>query len=204
MNKIPIIITIILFLTAALASWLLWSSNGPDMKDADLVSAQIAVTACLGALLSTTFIVFSYMATNKAYVEAQRPHLLVQVENLKVTRDDSPDRPVPYTRIHYRNITCNRFRDLTLIVTVTANNRKFVLNDLFRSEMTMIGLDSRQRNFYPVEELKTRGLELQQVAAHGSEVRLTISYTYTFNGKADHVDAQTYRWDARHEEWLIC
>ena len=204
MNKIPIVITIILFLAAALASWLLWSSTGPDMKDADLVSAQIAVAACLGAFVSTTFVVFSYMATNKAYVEAQRPHLLVQVENLKVTKDDSPDRLFPYTRIHYRNVTTNRFKDLTLIVTVTAKNRKFLLGDLFRREMTMIGLDFRQRNFDPVEELRSRGLELQQVAAQGSEVRLNIGYTYTFNGKADHVDAQTYRWDARHEEWSIC
>lgn len=174
------------------------------MKDADLVSAQIAVAACLGAFVSTTFVVFSYMTTNKAYVEAQRPHLLVQVESLKVPKDDSPDRLIPNTRIHYRNITTNRFRDLTLIVAVTANNRNFVLDDLFRSKMTMIGLDSRQRTFDPVAELKSRGLELQQVAAQGSEVRLTIGYTYTFNGKADHVDAQTYRWDARYEEWVIC
>ncbi|WP_160810194.1 hypothetical protein [Nitrosomonas sp. HPC101] len=77
MNKIPIVITIILFLIAVFASWLLWSSSGSDMKDADLVSAQIAVAACLGTFVSTTFVVFSRMATNKAYVEAQRPHLLV-------------------------------------------------------------------------------------------------------------------------------
>jgi len=200
-NKTPIVITIALFLAAALASALLWSPSSLEIEAVDLVNAQISVAACLGALVSATFVVFSHVATNKAYVEAQRPHLLIQVENLKI--NDSSDRIVPYTRLHYRNITTNRFKDLTLIVTVTASNRKFVLSDLFRSEMTMIGLDSRQRNFDPVAELRSRGLELQQIAAQGIEVRLDIGYTYTFNGKSDHVDAQTYRWDAGRDEWSI-
>lgn len=204
MNKTPLFITLALFLTAAFASAYLSFSTKLQLTDSELVNAHIAIVACLGAFVSATFVIFSYLQTNRAFVEAQRPHLLVQIENLKAKENDTSESLIPMSRIHYRNIANNRFTDLTIILLVTAINRTFSLSELFREEMTMIGLDARQRTFNPITELRSRGLELQDVASQGNEVILTVDYKYTFNDKQDYVNAQTYRWDARRQEWSIC
>ena len=204
MNRTPVLVTLALFLVAALSATYLARCENLNLTDAELISAYIAIAACLGAFVSATFVVFSYLQTNTAYIESQRPHLLVQVENLKAKENDSSDTLLPMTRIHYRNITNNRFTDLTIIVRVIGANRTFDLSDLFRKQMTMIGLDSRQRTFNTFSELNSRGLSLQEVASAGNEVKLTIDYDYTFNNKHDHVKAQMYRWDTIRQKWEIC
>ena len=204
MNKTPLLITLALFLTAVIASTFIWCSPSIEITDSERINTQIAIVSCLGAFVSATFVIFSYLQTNRAFVESQRPHLLLFIENLKVKENNASERLIPMSRIHYRNITNNRFTDLTISLTVTAVSRIFDLSDLFRKKMTMIGQDSRQRTFNPVEELRSRGLGLQNVAGQGNEVILIVNYTYTFNGKLDDVEAQRYRWDAQREEWSIC
>lgn len=204
MNKIPILITVALILVATVAATYLHRSDALSLTDSELLNAHIAIAASLGAFVSATFVVFSYLQTNRAYVESQRPHLLVQIENLKANEDNSSARLVPMTRIHYRNITTNRFTDLSLVVYIVKGKSTFNLSDLFREKMTMIGLDSRQRTFNTFTELRGRGLELQEVTSSGSVVQLIIDYEYTFNGKRDYVSAQMYRWDAARQEWSIC
>jgi hypothetical protein len=203
-NKTPIAITVFLLLVAAIASAYISRFTILQLTDADLVNAHIAIAACLGAFVSATFVVFSFLQTNKAHIESHRPHLLLQIENLQARENDESGRLIPMSMIHYRNITNNRFNDLTIIVVVTAVNRRFDLSDMFRKEMTMIGLDARQRTFNPLVELRNRGLELQDVAGEGNEVQLTIDYRHTFNGEEDYVNAQSYRWDAKRQEWAIC
>lgn len=204
MNRVPTIISVGLVVAAVTASVYISSIGGLTLSDSEQVNAYIALSACLGALVSATFVVFSYLETNKAYVEAQRPHLLIQMASLKAKEDQTSETLIPMSSIHYRNISNNRFLDLTILVRVSARNRSFSLSDLFREKMTMIGQDTRQRTFNPTTELRSRGLELQQVATEGNEIQLTIDYKYTFNGIEDYVNAQVYRWDAKREEWTIC
>lgn len=198
MNKVTISITALLCISAVLSVLYLANGNELQIKDSELISLYISIAACLGALVSATFVVFSYLQTNSAYIEVQRPHLLAMVENLVLEGTGDP-----VSRLHYHNITNNRFTDLTLNLKVTACNREYSLSELFRKKMTMIGRDQRQRSFQPIKELKALGLDLQATAESGNEVTLEIEYEYTFNKVKDLVNAQMYRWNASRREWEI-
>lgn len=191
MNKTPTIITFALFLCAIIASSIIFSLG---LTNSEIIDALIAVVTSLGALISATFVIFSYLQTNKAFIEAQRPHLLIQIVK-------DPKSEVVF--ILYRNITNNRFSDLTISLIATALNREIDLSYLFREKMTMIGQDSRQRIFSSIEELEKHGLDLQNVASGGNEINLFVNYSYTFNDEIDFVPAQKYRWDTKSESWEI-
>lgn len=199
MDKITGAIVSFLILLAAAGAWGIVYCDTLGLKPNEMVTALIAVIASLGALVSATFVVASYLQTNKAYIESQRPHLLILVKSLKHNESGQP-----VSRIHYDNITNNRFNDLTITVSVDAENRIYDLSHLFRSKMTMIGRDQRQRSFNPIEELTKLGLDLQGTARSGKEVKLRVGYKYTFNGVEDVVNAQEYRWDAGDQQWSIC
>lgn len=199
MTKVTVSIVVFLVLLAAAGSWAIVYCDSLELKPNEVVSSLIAVIASLGALVSATFVVASYLQTNKAYVESQRPHLLILVESLK-----NSDSGEPISRIHYHNITNNRFKDLTISLKVESDNRTYDLSHLFRKCMTMIGQDRRQRSFKPVEELGKAGLNLQETSSSGKEVKLMVGYEYTFNGVVDIVNAQQYRWDASSQMWEIC
>lgn len=199
MDKITGAIVSFLILFAAAGAWGIVYCDTLGLKPNEMVTALIAVIASLGALVSATFVVASYLQTNKAYIESQRPHLLILVKSLKHNESGQP-----VSRIHYHNITNNRFNDLTITVSVDAENRTYDLSHLFRSKMTMIGRDQRQRSFNPIEELTKLGLDLQGTARSGKEVKLRVGYKYTFNGVEDVVNAQEYRWDAGDQQWSIC
>lgn len=146
---------------------------------------------------------FSYLQTNKAYIESQRPHLLIQVHSLFANENDSSGRPIAMSKIDYRNITNNRFSDLSIDIVITAQNRTISLSDFFRQNMVMIGHDSRSRIFNPDQELSKRGIDLQETASAGNEIILKVNYSYTFSGERDVVEAQKYKWDASRREWQI-
>ncbi len=199
MTKITASIVIFLVLLAAVGSWAIVYCDALELRPNEVVSSLIAVIASLGALISATFVVASYLQTNKAYVESQRPHLLILVESLKHNESGQP-----MSRILYHNITNNRFNDLTISVRIESDNKAYDLSHLFRKNMTMIGQDRRQRSFKPVEELSKAGLNLQETSSSGKEVKLMVGYEYTFNGVVDKVNAQQYRWNAGDQQWEIC
>ena len=203
MAKIPVLIVVLLVLTSCLGILYLVTSETLTLNDAELVSSIISILACLGAFVSATFLVYSYVQTYKTFVENRRPQLLVWVKNLKAKNSNNPNTLIPLTRIHYRNITANKFFDLTIAVTVKAENRTIDLSDLFRANMTMIGLDTRKRTFNQNQMLKKQGMDIEKIAKEGNEVILNISYSYTFNKIKDIVDAQRYRWNAERRVWEI-
>tara|TARA_R110002049_G_C9160924_1_gene560993 strand:- start:3574 stop:4188 length:615 start_codon:yes stop_codon:yes gene_type:complete len=204
MNKTPLLITVLLCLMAAAALSYISVSKELDLSSAELVNSYVAIGACLGAFVSATFVVFSYLQTNKAYIESQRPHLLIQIQNLVADKPDDSGNPIPMSRINYKNITNNRFSDLCIEIIVSAQNREIYLDNLFRKNMAMIGHDNRNRTFNPGRELMNRGLNLQETAEAGREVNLYLNYSYTFAGVKDTVEAQMYRWDAKARQWQIC
>ncbi|EHQ9269905.1 hypothetical protein ACJO1Y_05325 [Vibrio parahaemolyticus] len=179
-------------------SYLILFGKTITLEDSEVVTALIALFGTLGALISATFVVASYMQTNNAYIESQRPHLLILAESL--TEKGTAE---PVTCIHYHNITNSRFTDLTITVVLEAENRKVNLSHLFRSNMTMIGRDQRQRNFKILDEATKLGLDIESTAMSGREVKLLLGYEYTFNDAKEHVGAQEYIWDANSREWRI-
>jgi len=174
-------------------------SKSLDLDDAELVSSIVAIAASIGALVSATFVIFSYLQTNRAFIEAQRPQLLILVDN---KYENGTNLPVSF--IHYQNITHNKFDDLTIRLEFTVDGTKYSLDHLFRSDMTMIGQDRRQRNFKTYDELANVGVDMPTHESLGSRMELDITYEYTFDRKLDRVHAQKYEWNGNSKRWEIC
>jgi hypothetical protein len=202
MNRIPVLISAALITVGGSAAiWLATACIG--LKTSEIISAEIALLGTLGALISAAYVVCSYLQTNMAYRESQRPQLLVQIEsqNLPVSLEDPTI--VPLSLVHYRNITNNQFKDLNINLLVHASNRIIDISDLFKRNMTMIGHDSRVRRFRPDGILLERGVDIQSIASAGNEVILKIGYDYSFFRKTEKVECQDYKWDPNLQQWLI-
>ena len=197
MKRIPILISILLVVVSIAA--VCWVSKS-GLTPSERVTATISIAACLGALVSATFVVYSYLQTNAAYVESKRPQLLVQVLNF---HEQLEGKIIDVTIIRYKNITNNRFKDLNINVSVTGQNREFDLSSLFTPRMVMVGQDQRDRTFMPQAELQSRGLNIDAVASQGNQVLLKILYEYTYQGITDVVNVQDYAWNATKREWHI-
>ena len=194
-----LIVSVCIIAAGSFASWYLATTEALDLEDAELVSSIIAIAASVGALVSATFVIFSYLQTNRAFIESQRPQLLIVLDN---KYESGTNMPVSF--IHYHNITNNKFDDLTIKLTVTVNDTEYSLDHLFRPNMTMIGQDRRQRRFEPYGELANVGVDMPTQAELGSKIELAIIYEYTFDRKADWVHAQKYEWEANSKRWEIC
>lgn len=193
------IVSIFIISAGLFASWYLGSNENLDLDDADLVSSFIAIAASVGAFVSATFVIFSYLQTNRAFIESQRPQLLIFLDN-KYNNDTN----LPVSFIHYNNITNNKFDDLTIRVKIVVNGTEYSLDHLFRSDMTMIGQDCRQRKFEPYQELADVGVDMLIQEDLESKIELAITYEYTFYCKSDRVQAQKYEWDSDSKRWEIC
>lgn len=203
MKNTPVIIsTILLLIVGATALWLP-NSESIALTASELVQAEIALLATLGALVSATFVVYSYSQTNMAFLESKRPQLLVQVESQNLRRSQEDPEIVPLSLIHYRNVTQNQFTALNIYITVESANRTVDISDLFKKNMVMIGYDSRIRRFKPLELLLERGMDITSLAESGSEVLMKIRYEYSFLKHNEIVTCQEYKWDPNLSQWII-
>lgn len=203
MPRVPVIITLLLALVAFAAEFYVVRFGGLALTDSELIQAQVGIFATLGALVSAAFVVYSYAQTNRAFVESQRPQLLLQVVTQRMKTTNDAIETFPATFIHYRNITANQFSDLTLTVHVIAENRSIDISDLFRPKMVMIGSDQRQRWFDTYKFLERRALDLKDIAGRGHEIVLKLAYSYTYGGEHKTVYCQEYRWEHHLEHWDI-
>jgi len=200
MVKTPIIISVLLTLVAIASSYFLWSSA---LQLEHKIGSQIALGATLGALISAAFVIWSFIQTNKAFIESKRPQLLIQVESVKLQSVGEPVSMIPWTKIHYSNITDNKFDDLTIQVFVYCETTRINFNHLFRTSMSMIARDSRVRSFKTYDEIENRGFNLRQLANDNRDVFMNLQYEYSFNGARDLIDAQLYKWNKEQERWDI-
>jgi len=179
--------------------WHVSSSTQLDLSDNDRISLIIAIITASGGLTSAAFVVFSYWQTSEAHVDAQRPQLLIHVQS----RFEEGTN-FPLSIIEYRNITRNKFDDLTIHVMIAVDGQEYSLDGLFRHKMTMIGLDQRSRFFHPYVEVSKLGPDMQKLANAGKNIKLNIGYEHTFYGSRNVVDAQRYEWNAQKQLWEIC
>ncbi len=206
MKIIPLIIVTLLVIVAVFASWFIATSETLSLKGASLVNAEIAIIASLGGLISATFVISSFLHTNESFIESQRPQLLIQVNynnNFVEPYPNNPNQNVRVATIFYRNVTRNIFHDLTINITVSAQNKVISLNHLFTPKMTMVGTDERYRKLNTFQELKVYSLNIHDIALQGNAVLLSVGYSYTFNGHLDEIDVNTYRWDTESMTWII-
>ena len=97
---VPIVITIfIVILSIVASSWIILSTT-LQLNHAELINSLIAIFACMGGLISATFIVYSYIQTNKTFIHSQKPFLLIQVVCKHLAPNPQSQTLVPYTFIH--------------------------------------------------------------------------------------------------------
>jgi len=203
MVRTPIIITIVLIVLATIFSIWLINSDSLKLTDAEVISNLILVSASLGAFISATFVIWSYIHTNAAFILSQKPALLLFINNLNVKRTDDDPEIVHMTQVIYRNTTNNTFYDLTIKVVLQIANRTIDLSDLFTEKMYMAGYDERQRQEVTVDILNERGVNLLEQASNGHEALLTLSYQFTFNNNLENIEVQKYRWETDKGLWSV-
>ena len=203
MYKVPTIITVFLIIAAIATSVYLIKSPSLSLNDAQLVSSLIALCACLGALISATFVVYSYMQTNRAFLLGLRPFLLIQVKSEHLQPNPQTQGVVPFTFIHYTNTSQNEFNDLTLFVKLRVTNRDVDLSDLFKPKMFMAAHDQRHRRFETLAFLSKRGVDINNETASGNQVILSTYYTYTFNNKIEERKGPEYKWNGQIQHWEL-
>ncbi|MEW6672623.1 MAG: hypothetical protein AB1427_13030 [Thermodesulfobacteriota bacterium] len=203
MYKVPIIISILLIIAAIGTSLYLMLSPNEVLNDNQLVSSLIAVFACLGVLISATFIVYSYIQTNQIFLLGQKPSLLIQVESQHLQPNPQTQSVVPFTIIHYTNTSQNEFTDLTLIVKLRISNRDIDLSDLFKPKMFMASRDQRNKRFETLAFLSKRGVDINNETAYGNQVLLIISYTFTFNKELEERNGPEYKWNGQIQHWEL-
>lgn len=205
-NGTPVIVTISLILVG-LASTIFLLQQGIELglNAADIASNIIQIWICVGAFISTVFVVFSYIQTNRVFVLSQMPHLLLFVNELDVARSQDNKELVHMTVINYVNNSNNPFYDLSLFIKITTQSTIVDLSDLFAKTMYMAAHDSRQRNFVTIDELKRRGFDLTAVVAQNQQIILTLAYKFTFNNAIEEIKVQEYFWDTSRDKphWTI-
>ena len=177
--RIPIIITVILVLITVAAFCILLTSKSLRLTNAEMVNSLIAIFACLGALISATFVIYSYLMTNYAFIQSQKPYLLIQV--VKGRDVIEGNRTVPTTVIHYTNITDNY---VTMDLRVSVLYKEIDISDLFTPNIYMAARDKRNRTFKPIELLLNKcGININAKAQADNPVILKVGYKYSFNKK---------------------
>ncbi len=203
MQRVPVTISVLILVAWGATSWFLFSSDQIELTKAQLVEYLILLAATSGAFISATFVVWSYLQTNQAFVLSQKPALLLFVNNLKLPRSLTNQEVVHVTQVAYHNTTGNSFYDLTIRLAVTIANRTVDLSDLFTPHMYMAGRDQRQRQFVTTDELGPRGLDLNAMTERGNEAILSLSYAFTFLGRSEVVRVQDYRWERDKQCWSV-
>lgn len=200
--KGPTLITIILIaLSVAVSRWLI-TSTSVKLTQAELVNSLIAIFACMGGLISATFVVFSYIQTNKAFMDSKKPFLLIKVKSEHLP--PGPQQPpIPFTFIHYTNTSGNEFTDLTIKLKVEAGNSTIDISDLFSPKMFMAAHDPRNRRFETETFIAQHGLDINAEAQLGNPVILSTSYQFSFNKRIEERKGPNYKWNPQIRHWEI-
>ncbi|MBX3037083.1 MAG: hypothetical protein KF758_09225 [Anaerolineales bacterium] len=195
-NRTPFFITIFLIIVGIVSTLLLFQhGNKLGLLFADIISNTIQVWVCVGAFISVAYVISSYRHTNISFTLSQKPHLLLFVAEQEVQISSNNSETVHTTIIHYQNHSNNPFYDLSLSLKISTKNTIVDLSDLFSKNMYMAAHDSRQRNFFTLEELSRHGFDLNSVIKQHQEVILSLAYEYTFNNKKEKINVQEYFWD---------
>lgn len=202
MYKGPTIVTIFLVVLSVAASGWLISSTTLQFTHAELVSSLIAIFACMGGLISATFVVYSYVQTNKAFIDSKKPSLLIQVKSEH--QSPGPQQPpIPFTFIHYKNTSPNEFTDLTIRLKVEVGSRTIDISDLFSPKMFMAAHDPRNRRFETVTFFAIRGIDINAEAQSGNPVILSTGYQFSFNKRLEEREGPNYKWNPQIQHWEI-
>ncbi len=187
-----ILLTTITILLLAIGVGMTFYIKSGNLTSSEKIGHWISLWGLVAAFISATFVISSYWQTNKAFVESQKPTLLIGV----IAGN-------PTTEIHYVNITGNAFEDLTISMNIKIKERVIKLNNLFKENMYMAARDSHIYPFNTKDILSKHGIDLEKEFGENNDIILDVSYSFTFLGKFIKIDVQEYRLDPTTRLWNI-
>jgi len=199
---VPSIISIFLSIVSIAAIFVIKTSTSLQLSDGEMVNSIIAISACLGGLISATFVVYGYIQTNKAFLFSLKPSLLIRVVSEHLPNSQQT-KQVPYTFIHYANTSNNEFVNLTMEIKLKIGTREIDLSDLFKPKMSMAAQDTRQNRIETFDILGQRGIDINREVQAGNAAILKTGYRFTFNGKEEKRAGAEYKWNAGISHWEI-
>lgn len=176
---IPISITVALIFIGLVVSG--YISSLSDLSLHNRIGTIIQTWACVAASISASFVIHSYVLTNRSFIDSRRPALLLQVVG-----------GFPTTQVHYENRSVNPFRDLTIKMKLNANGTIIDLSDLFSSKMYVAPWDARDRRFDTKQEFFKHGINIDAATIANERIILSLEYEYMFNGRIEIVKVQSY------------
>ena len=198
--KIPIVITILFFVIGILGNIYLAHLS---FLNNDVVSNIIQMWACIAAVISATFVIYSYWITNQAFALSQKPRLRVAVVDVYPT-DTKTGQKVHCTRINYENVSDNAFEDLTIKINLICDGKNINLENLFEPKMYMAPRDSRDRYFSTKNDIQEKsGFDFGEAETKNKEIVLSVAHEFTFCGKKEFIRMQNYIWEKDKQRWSI-
>lgn len=203
-TKITIFSFIILILVLLGLIWILLSTTlSPNEK----ISNIILLLTCTSGIMATLFLIGNYNVVKQSFMKSLEPSLLMVLAPEFTKFKDGKTLPIPQKTgrnvIHYENPTNNAFTDLTIKIKLYSNNRYYDVSYLFSENMYMGPHDKRNRVTNFIEEAKKNNLDILQTSRSGSEVKLLLSFSYTFNGERKTYNIQEYIYKPDNMDWDI-
>ena len=177
-----------------------------QLSAAERVTNIILALTCFGVLASFFYLINNYNIMRSSYLKSLQPALLIQVVTPKVANASGSQQSSPQPRrtiIKYRNPTNNAFEDLTIYCKVCLGNECVNYDYLFSTNMYMGPYDDRNRRFDIENDLLKKGHNINQLASSGTEVRLVLSFQYSFLEQTITQEVQQYKWDPKIRQWEI-
>ena len=194
-EAIAVFITILLISFSIFFTSSIYNSSSLELKDK--ISNIIFLITCMGSLLAATFFIMNYIIVKDTFIKSLEPILLIQV--VSEVRPDATGVAI----IHYINPTNNPFIDLRISCQICFWTPCIDYSFIFSKNMYMGPHDSRNRRFNFIDDLKEKGYNIDEILSLGKEIRLQLSYTYTFYGKKKRIDIQQYKWNSKINQWEI-
>lgn len=194
---IPVFISVLIVIVVSiLTCWM----NRLGLNENEFLSLAINAWASAGALISATFVVYGYLLNVRAFAEANKPKLIVFVENAQATLI-STGKNVHQTRICYRNVGGVEAEKFSLFVQLIGNNETLEIPRLFNGPIYLQIGDSRVRDFPTERYFLDNGIP-NAVVQNLEKYRLRVGYSVWSLGKVVE-RSYDYEWEPSTQSWNI-
>lgn len=187
-------------LIVIVVSALTYGMNQLGLSEKEFLNLTIGAWASGGALISATFVVYGYLLNVRAFAEANKPKLLVYIENAKATLIPT-GKDVHQTRICYRNVGGVEAEKFSLFAQLVGSNEKFEIPRLFNEPVDLQIGDSRVRDFPTETYLIDNGIP-SAVVQNLEKYRLRVGYNVRSLGKTIK-RSYDYAWEPSTQRWNI-
>ncbi|MBO6849613.1 MAG: hypothetical protein JJ867_03930 [Marinobacter sp.] len=187
-------------LIAIVVSILTYGMDQLGLDEKEFLSLTISAWASAGALISATFVVYGYLLNVRAFAEANKPKLLVFLENAQATLIPTGQN-VHQTRICYRNVGGVEAENFFLFAQLVGSNETLEIPRLFNEAIDLQIGDSRVRDFPTERYLIDNGIP-PAVVQNLEKYRLRVGYSVRSLGKIVK-RSYDYSWESSTQSWNI-